>query len=66
MVDRMYASFGGNESNWLNENFFAGDQLFLLQPVMSNSLDQTDLWQRFDGPRRSWLVGLEDFSHRQH
>jgi hypothetical protein len=43
MVDRMYASFGGNESNWVNENFFAGDQLFLLQPVMSNSLDQTDL-----------------------
>jgi hypothetical protein len=62
----MYASFGGNKSNWLNENFFAGDQLFLLQRIMSNSLDQTDLWRRFDGRRRSWLAGLEDFSHRQH
>jgi hypothetical protein len=39
----MYASFSGNESNWVNENFFAGDQLFLLQPIMSNSLDQADL-----------------------
>jgi hypothetical protein len=52
----MYASFGGNESNWLNENFFAADQLFLLRPIMNNSLDQADLWRRF-GAGRTELIG---------
>ena len=29
IIDRMYASFGANESKTRNDNFFAADQLFL-------------------------------------